>query len=66
MPKMHIDPKTGIMSCLTCGTVLEESQIVVDALVFDDNQNAAGTFIDQMNDRNIQKLLILWKKQQEN
>ena len=36
-----------MMICLTCGTVYEESQIVVDALEFDDNQQAAGTFIDQ-------------------
>jgi len=39
------DPTTGMMICLTCGTVLEESQIV-EALEFDDNQNAAGTFMD--------------------
>ena len=41
------DPKSDMMICLTCGTVYEESQIVVDALEFDDNQQAAGTFIDQ-------------------
>jgi transcription factor IIIB subunit 2 len=39
------DPVTGMMICLTCGTVHEESQIV-EALEFDDNQNAAGTFMD--------------------
>jgi len=39
------DPTTGMMICLTCGTVHEESQIV-EALEFDDNQNAAGTFMD--------------------
>ena len=39
------DPNTGMMICLTCGTVHEESQIV-EALEFDDNQNAAGTFMD--------------------
>ena len=43
---IHKDPDTGMMICLTCGTVHEESQIVVDALEFDDNQNAAGTFLD--------------------
>ena len=42
---IHRDPKSGMMICLTCGTVLEESQ-VVEALEFDDNQNAAGTFMD--------------------
>jgi len=34
---IHRDPKSGMMICLTCGTVLEESQ-VVEALEFDDNQ----------------------------
>ena len=43
---IHKDPQSGMMICLTCGTVHEESQIVVDALEFDDNQNAAGTFMD--------------------
>ena len=39
------DPNTGMMMCLTCGNVIEESQIV-EALEFDDNQNAEGTFMD--------------------
>ena len=39
------DPSTGMMICLTCGAVHEEAQIV-EALEFDDNQNAAGTFMD--------------------
>ncbi len=42
---IHIDPNTGMMICLKCGTVHEESQIV-EALEFDENQNAAGTFMD--------------------
>ena len=42
---IHKDPNSGMMICLTCGTVHEECQIV-EALEFDDNQNAAGTFLD--------------------
>ena len=42
------DPKTGMMICLTCGLVHEESQLV-EALEFDENQNAAGTFMDFNN-----------------
>ena len=43
---IHRDPNSGMMICLTCGKVIEESQIAVDVLEFDDNQNAAGTFMD--------------------
>lgn len=43
---IHKDPRTGMMICLSCGTVIEESQIAVDELDFDDNQNVAGTFVD--------------------
>ena len=43
---IHRDPSTNMMICLTCGAVFEESQIAVDELEFDDNQNAAGTFMD--------------------
>ena len=39
------DPSTGMLICLTCGNVVEESQ-VVNALEFDEEQKAAGTFID--------------------
>ena len=39
------DPNTGMMICLACGTVHEESQIV-EVLEFDDNQNSSDTFID--------------------
>ena len=39
------DPKTGDLICRTCGAVIQESQIVVDDLEFDENQNVAGTFI---------------------
>ena len=42
---IQIDPNTGMMICLTCGTVHDESHIV-EALEFDDNQNATGTFMD--------------------
>ena len=40
------DPNTGMLICLTCGAVIEESHIAVNSLEFDDNQNAAGTFVD--------------------
>ena len=43
---IHRDPTSGMMVCFTCGTLIEESQIAVDALEFDDNQKAAGTFMD--------------------
>ena len=39
------DPNTGMLICLTCGNVVEESQ-VVNALEFDEEQKAAGTFMD--------------------
>ena len=39
------DPITGMMICSTCGTVYEESNII-EAIEFDDNQNAEGTFFD--------------------
>jgi len=39
------DPNTGMLICLTCGNVVEESQ-VVNALEFDEDQKAAGTFMD--------------------
>ena len=39
------DPNTGMLICLTCGNVVEESQ-VVNALEFDEDQRAAGTFMD--------------------
>ena len=39
------DPKTGMLMCLSCGIVVEESQ-VVNALEFDEDQKAAGTFMD--------------------
>ena len=39
------DPTTGMLICLTCGNVVEESQ-VVNALEFDEDQKAAGTFMD--------------------
>ena len=40
------DPNTGMLICLTCGKVVEETQ-VVNALEFDDEQKAAGTFMDK-------------------
>lgn len=43
--KIQRDPNSGMMICILCGKVHEESQIV-EALEFDENQNAAGTFID--------------------
>ena len=43
---IHRDPRTNMMICLTCGAIYEESQIAVDELEFDENQNAAGTFMD--------------------
>ena len=42
---IHRDPLTGITMCLTCGSVIEESNIV-QGIEFDSNQNAQGTFID--------------------
>ena len=39
------DPITGMLICLTCGNVIEDSQIV-QTLEFDINQNARGTFLD--------------------
>ena len=39
------DQITGMLVCLTCGNVFEDSQIV-QTLEFDTNQNAAGTFLD--------------------
>ena len=39
------DPITGMLICLTCGNVIEDSQIV-QTLEFDTNQNARGTFLD--------------------
>ena len=39
------DPNTGMLICLTCGNVVEETQ-VVNALEFDEDQKAAGTFMD--------------------
>ena len=39
------DPNTGMLICLTCGNVFEDSQIV-QTLEFDTNQNATGTFLD--------------------
>ena len=44
--KIQEDPNTGMLICLTCGAVIEESHIAVNSLEFDDNQNAAGTFVD--------------------
>ena len=43
---IHRDTSTNMMICLTCGAIYEESQIAVDTLEFDENQNAAGTFMD--------------------
>ena len=43
---IHRDPSTNKMICLTCGAIYEESLIAVDELEFDENQNAAGTFMD--------------------
>ena len=42
---IHKDPFTGNLICRTCGAVIQESQIVVDDLEFDENQNVAGTFV---------------------
>lgn len=39
------DPNSGMLICLDCGNVVEESQ-VVNALEFDEEQKAAGTFMD--------------------
>lgn len=39
------DPITGMLICLTCGNVVEESSIV-QGIEFDNNQKATGTFID--------------------
>ena len=44
--KISKDPVTGMMVCISCGKVYEESLIAVDELEFDDNQNVAGTFFD--------------------
>ena len=43
--KIQRDPNSGMMICINCGKIHEESQIV-EALEFDENQNAVGTLID--------------------
>ena len=56
------DPNTGMMICFTCGTVHEESYLV-EGLEFDDNQNAAGTFINfNKEERKLYKTFRLIKK----
>ena len=39
------DPTTGMLICLTCGSIIEETNIV-QGIEFDTNQKATGTFID--------------------
>ena len=60
------DPNTGMLICLDCGNVVEESHVVND-LEFDEDQKAAGTFMDltQRADpiqRNINKTFKLIEK----